>query len=124
MIVLNGLHGPMSTGKTYSGAAGMPTQNPNKDMTPEELAGVMTYARNNFGNSKGDVVTVEMAKAAFDISAKRSKAGQQVTTEELTADHIKELPGKVIDPKAMVDPVTLTQVFAPKKSEAPAPAPK
>jgi len=123
MIVLNGLHGPMSTGKTYSGAAGMPTQNPNKDMTPEELSGVMTYVRNNFGNTKGDVVTVEMAKAAFEISAKRSKAGQQVTTEELTADHLKALPGKIIDPKAMVDPLTLNPVFAGKKAEAPVIAP-
>jgi hypothetical protein len=25
----------------------------------------MTYVRNNFGNSTGDVVTVEMAKAAW-----------------------------------------------------------
>ncbi len=118
MIILNGLHGPMSTGKTYSGAAGMPTQNPNKDMTAEELAGVMTYVRNHFGNNKGDVVTTEMARAAFEISAKRSKAGQQMTTEELTADHLKALPGKTLDPKAMVDPITLNPVFAGKKTES------
>ena len=123
MIVLNGLHGPMSTGKTYSGAAGMPTQNPNKDMTPEELAGVMTYVRNNFGNNNGDVVTVEMTKAAFEISAKRPNAGQQVTSEELTAEHLKALPGKILDSKAMVDPVTLNPVFTGKKTEAPAIAP-
>lgn len=118
MIVLNGLHGPMSTGKTYSGAAGMPSQNATNDLKPEDLAGVMTYVRNNFGNTKGDVVTLEMAKAAYGISAKRAKAGQQTTAEELTADHLKNLPGKVLDPKAMVNPLTLMPVIDVKKKGA------
>lgn len=132
MIVLNGLHGPMSTGKTYSGAAGMPSQNVNNDLKPEDLAAVMTYVRNNFGNTKGDIVTVDMAKAAFSISAKRAKAGQQTTAEELTAEHVKDLPGKPLEPKAMVNPLTLMPVFAKtipdpavkkdKPAEAPAPA--
>ncbi len=108
MIILNGLQGPMSTGKTYGGAGGMAAQG--AGLSPEDLAGIMTYVRNNFGNSTGDVVTVEMAKAAMEISDKRAKAGQQVTAEELTADHLKALPGDALDPKSMVDPITLAPV--------------
>lgn len=111
MIVLNGLQGPSSTGKAYPGA-GMPPQAPG--LTPEDLAGVMTYVRNHFGNTTGDVVSVAMVKEAIKIAAARPKAGQQVTAEELTADHLKSLPGPVLDPKAMVDPITLTPVRAAK----------
>jgi mono/diheme cytochrome c family protein len=117
MIVLNGLVGPMSSGKTYGGAGGMASQA--AGLTPEDLAGVMTYVRNHFGNSTGDVVTVEMAKNAMDISSKRAKAGQQVTAAELSADHLKALPGQSIDPKALVDPLTLAPVAAPAPPAAP-----
>ncbi len=98
MIILNGLVGPISTGKTYGGAGGMAAQG--AGLSPEDLAGIMTYVRNNFGNSTGDIVTVEMAKAAMGISAARAKAGQQVTAEELNAEHLKALPGEALDPKA------------------------
>ena len=47
-------------------------------MTPEDLAGIMTYVRNNFGNATGDVVTIDMAKAAMEISAARKNAGKSV----------------------------------------------
>jgi mono/diheme cytochrome c family protein len=109
MIILNGLNGPMSTGKTYGGAGGMAAQG--AGLSPEDLAGIMTYVRNNFGNSTGDVVTVDMAKAAMEISAKRAKTGQQVTAGEL-AEHLKNLPGEPLDPKTMVDPLTLIPVTA------------
>jgi mono/diheme cytochrome c family protein len=108
MVVLNGLVGPVSSGKTYGV---MPPQG--IGMSPEDLAGVMTYLRNNHGNAVGDVVTTEMAKAAIDISAARPKAGNMVTAEELTADHFKALPGAVLAPDTMVDPITLAPVKAP-----------
>jgi mono/diheme cytochrome c family protein len=108
MIILNGLVGPISTGKTYGGAGGMAAQG--AGLSPEDLAGVMTYVRNNFGNSTGDVVTVEMAKAAFDISAARAKSGQQTTLEELNSEHLKALLGVNLDPKTLVDPLTLAPV--------------
>lgn len=104
MIILNGLKGPTSDGKTYPGS-GMPAQG--GGLTPEDLAGVMTYVRNNFGNSTGDVVTAQMAAAAIEISNARANVGQQVTAEELKADHLKALPGDPIDPKALVNPITL-----------------
>lgn len=104
MIILNGLHGPTSTGKVFS-AAGMPAQG--GGMTPEDLAGILTYLRNNLGNSTGDIVTVDMAKAAFDISSKRKNAGKQVDADELKAEHTKNLPGDKLDPATLVLPGNL-----------------
>lgn len=108
MIILNGLVGPISTGKTYGGAGGMAGQA--SGLSPEDLAGLMTYLRNNFGNSTGDVVTVEMARAAMEISANRSNFGQQMTAAELDAEHAGDLPGEPLDPEILVDPVTLQPV--------------
>ena len=108
MIILNGLEGPVSDGKTYGV---MPPQG--IGMAAEDLAGVMTYVRNNFGNTKGDVVTIDMAKAALEISAVRKNAGKSVTGAELTSDHVKALPGDVLDPKTLLDPITLAPAKAP-----------
>ena len=108
MIILNGLQGPVSNGTTYGV---MPPQG--IGMAPEDLAGIMTYVRNNFGNTKGDVITTDMAKAAIEISAARKNAGNSVTGEELTANYLKPLPGTVMDPKALLDPITLAPATAP-----------
>jgi mono/diheme cytochrome c family protein len=104
MVILNGLHGPTSTGKVY-GAAGMPAQG--GGMSAEDLAGIMTYLRNSLGNSKGDIVTVDMAKAALEISGKRKNAGKQVDADELKAEHAKDLPGDKLDPATLVLPGNL-----------------
>lgn len=117
MIVLNGLQGPVSDGKTY----GVMTPQ-GIGMTPEDLAGIMTYIRNHFGNKKGDVITVEMARNAMKISAARKKSGQPVTGEELTADHLKNLEGKEVKPDDMVDPLTFAPVTATAAAPAAAPA--
>lgn len=107
MVILNGIQGPISTGKTY-GAGIMPAQG--AGMTAEDLAGVMTYVRNGFGNSTGDVVSVEMAKNALDISSSREKAGQSVTAEEVRAAHSSMLAGAEVSPDIMVNPATLAPV--------------
>lgn len=104
MVILNGLHGPTSSGKVY-GAGVMPAQG--AGMAAADLAGLMTYLRNNFGNSTGDVVTVEMAAAALEKSAARPKAGESVSAEELTGEHNVALPGEPLDPEAKVNPATL-----------------
>jgi mono/diheme cytochrome c family protein len=109
-VILNGLQGPTSTGKVY-GAGIMPAQG--GGMSAQDLAFIMTFIRNSFGNSVGDVVTPEMAQAAMDISAKRAKAGGPVTAEELK-EHDKDLPGDKMDPSTMVDPITLKPVEAKK----------
>lgn len=111
MIILNGLEGPTSTGKTYGV---MPAQG--IGLTPVDLAGVMTYVRNSFGNASGEVVTVEMAEAAMKISEARANAGKAVNGTELAADHAKALPGDPLDPAAMVDPSTLAP--APEEGAA------
>jgi hypothetical protein len=74
----------------------------------------MTYVRNNFGNSTGDVTTTEMAKAALEVSAARKNAGKMATGAELAADHVKALPGEPLDPKTLVDPITLAPAAAAK----------
>lgn len=102
MIILNGLGGPASTGKTYGV---MPAQG--AGMKGEDLAAIMTYVRNSFGNKTGDVVTKQMGAAGLEISNARPKVGTAVTGEELTADHLKNLPGDSLDPKMMLDPITL-----------------
>lgn len=107
MVILNGLQGPTSTGKTY-GAGVMPPQS--AGMTAEDLAGVMTYLRNNLGNSTGDIVTIEMAQDALDISAKRDNPGQMVTADELVAQHATMLSGDPLDPTTFVNPVSLEPI--------------
>jgi hypothetical protein len=102
MIILNGLTGPTSTGKTFGA---MPAQG--VGMKEDDLAHLMTFIRNSFGNSSGDVVSPEMAAAAFEISGKRAKAGEAVNSAELAADHLKNLPGEPVDATLMVDPITL-----------------
>ncbi len=108
MVILNGLDGPISDGKSYGV---MPAQG--IGMAPEDLAGIMTYVRNNFGNATGDVVTTEMATKALEISAARKNAGKSCNAAELEADHVKTLPGEVLDPKTMLDPITLAPAKAP-----------
>lgn len=103
MIILNGVQGPTSTGKDYGSV--MPAMGLQLS-GPEDLAAVMTYIRNNFGNSTGDVVTVEMAQKAMEISAERKNMGQAMTAKEL-ANHAKDLPGEPLDPKVLLNPVTL-----------------
>jgi mono/diheme cytochrome c family protein len=102
MVILNGLTGPTSTGKTYGV---MPAQA--AGLNGEDLAHLMNFVRHSFGNSTEGVVTKEMGIAALEISGKRAKAGAPVTGDELNAEHKKNLPGDPIDPKMMVDPITL-----------------
>jgi len=108
MIILNGLTGPGSSGKTYGI---MPPQG--VGMSPEDLAGVMTYLRNNHGNTVGDVVTPEMGQAAIDISTARPNAGNMATATELNSDHKKSLPGAVLAADTLVDPITFMPIPAP-----------
>ena len=104
MIILNGLQGPTSTGKTY-GAGVMPAVG--AALSADDLATLMTYIRNGFGNSSGDIVSPEMAQNALDVSAAREKVGQPITAEEIAAKHMIMLPGEPIAPETMVNPISL-----------------
>ena len=105
MIILNGMEGPISTGQTYGV---MPAQA--AGMSNEDLAGVMTYIRNSFGNETGDIVTIEMAAAAFEVSSNRADPGSLVNAEEIRASHATMLPGDPLDPEVLVSPVNLEPV--------------
>jgi mono/diheme cytochrome c family protein len=106
MVILNGLAGPTSSGKDYGQV--MPGQG--GGMTNEDLAGIMTYIRNNLGNEVGDVVTTEMAAAAFDTSGKRAAPGSSITAEEVKSAHATMLSGEPLDPETLVNPVDLKPV--------------
>jgi mono/diheme cytochrome c family protein len=118
MIILNGLKGPSSNGKSFG--AGMPSQA--ASISAEDLAAVMTYVRNHFGNRTDDVISVEKARAALTIAAARPNAGKQVSAVELSTVHLRSLLGPTIDPKSMVDPITLARVKAPVTAPVAAPA--
>jgi mono/diheme cytochrome c family protein len=107
-VILNGLQGPTSTGKVY-GAGVMPAQG--GGMNAQDLAFLMTFVRNSFGNSVGDVITAEQAQAALDIAAARKNPAAPVTAEELKS-HDKDLAGAKVDPTILIDPITLKPAAA------------
>ena len=105
MIILNGLHEAITVdGKTYN--ANMPSMG--SGMEAKQLAGVLNYIRNSFGNTSDSLVSLEMAQNALDVSKERD--GGQVTATELNADYNIDLVGAPLDPDALVDPKTLLPV--------------
>jgi mono/diheme cytochrome c family protein len=85
-IALHGLYGPIKVlGKEYKGQVPM---TPNKDLLKdEELAAVLTYVRNAFGN-KASVISAEQIKAVREKT--RDKQGFY-TAEELLEQHPDKL---------------------------------
>ena len=81
-IALNGLYGPITVlGKEYAGTVPM---TPNRDLlNDQELAGVLTYVRNAFGN-KASVISVEKVKQVRQATL--DKQGFY-TAEELLKQH-------------------------------------
>ncbi len=85
-ILLNGLYGPIEVlGKQYPGQVPMtPYGNMLKD---EEIAAVLTYVRNSFGNESSIITAEQVAKVR---SATADKKGFW-TPEELLKDHPMEV---------------------------------
>ena len=101
MIILHGLKGNISVnGQMWTGKQ-MPAQG--AGMTAQDLAAVMTYVRNSWGNT-ADIVSPAQAQAALDLT--RSASGQ-TTVEELKAEHAKTLEGEKLEPDTMVEYETL-----------------
>jgi len=101
MIILNGVQGPIEVaGKEYNGV--MPPQGGGMDAY--SLASLMTFIRNSFGNSTGEIVSEEMAANALKISKER--AGSMTQSSELKSNHMKMLEGVELDPALLVDPKT------------------
>lgn len=106
MIVLNGCEGPITVaGKTYNGV--MTAQG--AGMGSRELAGVLNYIRNSFGNKSEKLITMEMAQDALDTSKARGST-QPMTATELDADYKRDLKGEELAMDTLVDPKTLKPV--------------
>ena len=104
-IILHGLRGPIQVaGTTWNG--NMPAQK--SGLMAEDVAGVMTYIRNSFGNSTGDVISLEMGQAALDASD--AYGSDQMTVDVLKAQFDKPLPGDALAPNTMIDMVTLEPI--------------
>lgn len=116
MIILNGVTGPISVnGKVYGGKE-MVSQNP---LSQEELAALMTYVRNKFGET-GDIVSVEQAAAAVALHEARKDGAPiapKMTAEELKAKHDKELDGTGLQPDVIIDKQTLLPVAADEEAK-------
>jgi len=109
-IILNGVMGPIVVdGRTWNGA--MPGQA--AGMTAADLAALMTYIRNSFGNGTGDIVSIEMAENAMnDYKTRKGTApvATPITVAELESKYMVKLAGAVVDPALKVDPETLEPV--------------
>ena len=103
-IIYHGISGPISVaGVSYNGV--MPAQN--LGLGKKELATVMTYIRNEWGN-EGSLVSLEMAANALEIAKTRGDGAMSV--DELKKNHEKDLEGAELLPDTMVDPITLEPV--------------
>lgn len=103
MIILHGLQGEIQVnGQTWNG--NMPAQA--SGLGAGDLAAVMTYVRNSWGNA-APVVSPAQAQSALDLT--RSAQGQ-VTQAELLEKHMRDLDGEPIDPETLVDFSTLEPV--------------
>ena len=105
MIIMNGVQGEIEVaGKVWN--SNMPGQMP---LTATELAGVMTYIRNSFGNESRDIVSVAQAEEAMKLYEERlgGKAFLPTTQDELKADHAAMLSGEAMAPDTIVNFETL-----------------
>lgn len=117
LIILNGLHEPITVaGKSYNG--NMPSMG--SGMDAKQLAGVLNYIRNSFGNKSDTLISLEMAQNAIDLSKERN--GGQMTAKELDAKYKNDIEGTALDPNTLVDPKTLLPVAAAAAPAAPAAA--
>ncbi len=116
MIILYGLQGPITVKGTEWNLV-MPAQMP---LTGEELAGVMTYVRNSFGNETGDVVTPAQAGKALEILREETGGTMQglpMTVKTLLEKHDRMLDGPTMESDTMVDLTTLEPVEGADEAE-------
>lgn len=107
LIILNGLHGKITVdGKQYDG--NMPSMGAGMDA--KQLAGVLNFIRNSFGNKSDKLITVEMAEDALAVAKERGSG--QVTADELNAKYNRDLKGAELPMDALVDPKTLEPAAA------------
>jgi len=112
-ILINGLNGPIEVkGNTYNG--NMPAFGPNGlNLKPKDLAGVMTYIRQEWGNDSADM-TVEMVDTYLGSYASRSTPWQ--------AAELREDLGPVPEPAAAEKPEVEAGATEAGEAEATEPA--
>lgn len=110
MIVLNGLEGPITvSGKSFNST--MPAQG--ATLSPVQLAAIINYVRNAFGNTSKDLVSVAMAKKAIELSKKRNGGGivgRPMRAEELTSSYQEPLDIAPLAKDARIHPVSLEPI--------------
>ncbi len=109
-ILLHGLQGPVQVkGNTYNGA--MPAWNQLKD---EEIAAVLTYIRNEWGNSAPPITPEQVAKI-------RAETASQTTP--YTMEALKALPAEKFGTTPSAPPSGETPAAPGNSAPAPSPAP-
>jgi mono/diheme cytochrome c family protein len=112
-ILLKGLQGPVTvTGKPFNGQ--MPAW---ESLKPRQIAGVITYVRQNFGN-KGGEITEEQVKAAKKAFSSQTKPWTIEQIKEIPLDAKLEGAGSPDAAKADAKP---SAPVAAKSTDAPAP---
>ncbi len=111
-ILLHGLQGPIQVkGNTYNGA--MPPWNMLKD---EEIAAVLTYIRNEWGNSAPPITAEQVAKIRAETASQ---------TQPYTQDELKKFPAVKFESAAPETPAPAAgePAAAPADPAPAAPAP-
>lgn len=100
LIIHNGIQGPIEVaGSQYNGNMSAFGAN----LNAKELAALMTFIRNSWGN-EASIVSPSMAANALEIS--KNRGGAQTSAEELKKSHDKMLTGDILAPETMLDPET------------------
>ncbi|MEZ7958070.1 MAG: cytochrome c [Rubritalea sp.] len=103
MAIINGLEGPITVaGKTYSGAK-MDSQL-NKSTDNLEMAALVYYLQNSFGNKVGKIYTPEQMNQIKLLNSERAEG--HTTAAELDEFRKIELSGDLFEPGTMINKKT------------------
>jgi len=103
MAVINGLEGPITVaGKTYSGIA--MTSQLNKQTSDFEMAALVYYLQNSFGNKVGKIYTPEQMKQIKALNADRPEG--MTTAEELDKYRKFQMEGEYFKPETIINKKT------------------
>lgn len=117
-ILLHGLQGPVEVkGATYNGA--MPSW---KQLKDEEIAAVLTYIRNEWGNSAPPITPEQVAKVRAETAA-QAQPYTQAELKALPAEKF-EAPAAAPAPDAAPGTPAAPPAQAPPTASAPAAAPR
>ena len=108
-ILLHGLQGPIQVkGNTYNGA--MP---PWKQLKDDQIASILTYIRNEWGNSAPPITAEKVAKIREETAAQ---------TEPYTQNQLKALPAVKFEAAPAAPAESETTPPAPEATQAAAPS--